>query len=348
MREDWKKHLVDSGAEFEGDDLVHYGNPERERRVAVNGDVICDLSHRGLLEVRGADATEFLQGQFGNDIAQVDATHAQLSSYSSPKGRAYAVFRVLPTQDGYLLEMPADRVEPVAKRLQMFVLRSDVIIEQAGDSRIHFGLSGPDAEQELKNALGACPAQIHEVLEKDGVTAMRVHGMHPRFELFGGLDAMRRLWDALNVRGAPVGPHEWQLLDILAGVPSVVAETTEMFVPQMLNLHALGAISFEKGCYPGQEVVARMHYLGKLKRRMFRIAIRAGERPKPGMSIFRADGNPNQADGELVAAELHPDGQYSALAVLKVDAAEAELRCGAPDGAPVTLCDLPYDVPEGA
>lgn len=143
MREDWKNHLIDAGAEFEDDDLVHYGNPERERRMAINGEVICDLSHRGLLEVRGEDATDFLQGQFGNDITQVDASHSQLSSYSSPKGRAYAVFRVLRTADSYLLEMPADRLEVIAKRLRMFVLRAHVVIERADDSRIHFGLSGP-------------------------------------------------------------------------------------------------------------------------------------------------------------------------------------------------------------
>lgn len=348
MREDWKNHLIDAGAEFEDDDLVHYGNPERERRMAINGEVICDLSHRGLLEVRGDDATEFLQGQFGNDITQVDASHSQISSYSSPKGRAYAVFRVLRTADSYLLEMPADRIEAIAKRLRMFVLRAHVVIERADDSHIHFGLSGPDAESELNNALGVCPANVDDVVEKDGVTVVRVNGVHPRFELFGELEPMRTAWDKLNVRSGPVGPREWALLDILAGMPTVVEATSELFVPQMLNLHALGAINFEKGCYPGQEVVARMHYLGKLKRRMFRLAIHAAEPPQPGSPVFRADGNPEQADGEIVAAELHPDGLYSALAVVQVAAAEGELHWGSPDGPRAEVVDLPYAVPEGA
>lgn len=348
MREDWKNHLIDAGAEFDEDDLLHYGNPERERRMAVNGEVICDLSHRGLLEVRGDDAADFLQGQFGNDIRAVDNSHSQLSSYANPKGRAYAVFRVLPTRDGYLLEMPADRIEPVAKRLQMFVLRANVIIEQAGDSRIHFGFSGPDAEAEIRSAVGVCPASVEEVAEREGVTVVRVPGLHPRFELFGEIDAMRKAWDSLNVHAAPVGPREWALLDVLAGVPTVVEETTEMFVPQMLNLHALGAISFNKGCYPGQEVVARMHYLGKLKRRMFRLAIHAETPPQPASPVFRANGNPDQPDGEIVAAELHPDGLYSALAVLQVTAAQGELRWGAPEGAVAEVVELPYAVPEGA
>ena len=345
MREDWKNHLIDAGAEFEEDDLVHYGNPERERQMAVNGEVICDLSHLGLLEVRGEDATDFLQGQFGNDIHAVDAGHSQLSSYSSPKGRAYAVFRVLRSPDGYLLEMPADRLEPVAKRLQMFVLRARVIIEHASDSRIRFGLSGPNAEEELRDVLGVCPAAPDEVAEKAGVTVVRTPGIHPRFELFGELDAMRRAWDALNVHAAPVGPREWALLDILAGLPTVVEETSEMFVPQMLNLHALGAISFEKGCYPGQEVVARMHYLGKLKRRMFRLAIHSQERPQPGSPVFRAGGKAEQPDGEIVAAELHPDGLYSARAVLQVAATEGTLHWDRPDGPQADIVDLPYDVP---
>ncbi len=349
MRDDWKRHLIDAGAEFEGDHLRDFGNAERERRVAVNGDVVCDLSHRGLLEVRGKDAQSFLQGQFGNDIREVTETRSQLSSYSNAKGRAYAVFRVIRDRDAYLLEMNPEPLETVRKRLVMFVLRADVVIENAEDSRIRFGLSGPTAEKQLTDALGGFPREVNEVLRLKGVSVVRVPQMvHPRFEFAGEIDACRTLWNDLNVHSAPVGPEGWRLLDILAGVPAIYPETGESFVPQMVNLHALHGISFKKGCYPGQEVVARMHYLGKLKRRMFRLAIEGQERPSPGSPVFRSGGDAGQPDGEIVDAVLHPDGLYAALAVLQIAAVGEPLRWGSPDGSAAHVIPLPYTIPGSA
>ena len=349
MRDDWKKHLLNAGAEFDGDTLRDYGNAERERSMAVNGDVICDLSHRGLLEVRGKDAQSFLQGQFGNDIREVTETRSQLSSYSSPKGRAYAVFRVFLERDAYLLEMNVEPIEPLRKRLSMFVMRAEVVIANAEDSRIRFGLSGPSAEQQLEETLGASPKEINEVLSRNDLSIVRVPTMmHPRFEFAGEIEACRALWNDLNVHSAPVGPEGWRLLDILAGVPAIYPETSEAFVPQMVNLHALNGISFSKGCYPGQEVVARMHYLGKLKRRMYRLAIEGQEQPVPGSPVFRAGGDPGQPDGEVVDAVLHPDGLYAALAVMQVAAAEQPLHWGRPDGPVAHVIPLPYTMPGSA
>lgn len=349
MRDDWKKHLLNIGAEFDGDLLRDYGNAERERSMAVNGDVICDLSHRGLLEVRGKDAQDFLQGQLGNDIREVSETRSQLSSYCNPKGRAYAVFRVFQDRDVYLLEMNPEPLEPVRKRLTMFVMRAEVVIENAEDSRIRFGLSGPSAEQQLAASLGVFPAGVDEVVKSHGLSIVRVPSMtHPRFEIAGEIDACSQLWEDLNVHSAPVGPEGWRLLDILAGIPAIYSETSEAFVPQMVNLHALDGISFNKGCYPGQEVVARMHYLGKLKRRMYRLAIEGQERPAPGSPVFRAGGDAGQPDGEIVDATLHPDGLYAALAVVQVASAEQPLRWGDPDGPAAHVIPLPYTIPGSA
>ncbi|TVP91217.1 MAG: folate-binding protein [Thioalkalivibrio sp.] len=349
MRDDWKKHLLNIGAEFEGDRLRDYGNAERERSMAVNGDVICDLSHRGLLEVRGKDAQAFLQAQLGNDVREVSDTRSQLSSYCNPKGRAYAVFRVFHDRDVYLLEMNPEPVEPVRKRLTMFVMRAEVVIENAEDSRIRFGLSGPSAAQQLEENLGAFPAGIDEVVKRKDLSIVRVPGMvHPRFEIAGEIDACSALWNDLNVHSAPVGPEGWRLLDILAGIPAIYPETSESFVPQMVNLHALDGISFNKGCYPGQEVVARMHYLGKLKRRMYRLAIEGQERPPPGSPVYRAGGDPGQPDGEIVDAALHPDELYAALAVMQVASADQPLRWGAPDGPEAHVIPLPYTMPGSA
>lgn len=347
MREDWKTHLLDCGAEFVEDRLRDFGNAERERRAAVNGDVICDLSHRAQIRVQGADAATFLQGQFGNDIRAVSATHSQLSSYSSPKGRVYATFRVrLERENTYCLELAAPQAAFLRKRLAMFILRSRVTLEDAADCGVHFGVAGPHATLHLEHVLGKVPETTDAVLETHGLTVVRTRGMQsPRYEVFGTIEACRRLWDDLNVHCAPVGPEAWRLLDILAALPTIYPETSEAFVAQMLNLDALEAVSFTKGCYPGQEVVARMHYLGKLKRRMFRLAIEGQERPMPGSPVFRRDGDPAQPDGEIVDAALHPDGLWAALAVLQTSACGQPLAWGRPDGPAAVEISLPYPLP---
>jgi len=157
MRDDWKRFLIDSGAEFVDDRLRDYGNPERERSVAVNGDVICDLSHRGLLSVRGKDAQDFLQAQFGNDIKAVTPSLSQLSSYSSPKGRAYAVFRVLADRDAYLIDITAARAEFVRKQLTKYILRSEVVISRAEDRRHLAGTAERDYPMARRDAGAGAP-----------------------------------------------------------------------------------------------------------------------------------------------------------------------------------------------
>lgn len=346
MREDWRKHLADAGGEFDGEQLRDYGNAERERRVAVNGNVICDLSHRAVLVVRGTDAASFLQGQFGNDIREVSATRSQISSYSSPKGRAYAVFRIRLEDDAYWLDIEPGQSEMLRKRLAMFILRAQVTIEPAAETRVRFGLSGPNATELIRELVPDAPQTIHGVYRHSGVTVVRVPGMtHDRYEFSGDFDSCRQLWEDLSVRAAPVGPEGWRLLDILAALPVIYPITSEAFVPQMINLDALGAISFNKGCYPGQEVVARMHYLGKLKRRMYRLAIEGQERPLPGSPVFCEDGDPEQADGQIVDATLHPDGLYAALAVMQTKSIDAPLVWGSLDGPRAHVIPLPYELP---
>lgn len=346
MKPEWKAFLSDAGAEFGDEQVEHFGNPERERRVVTSGDIICDLSHQGLIGAYGDEAAGFLQGQFSNDVLKLDADTSQLNSYCNPKGRMLACFRMFLRGESYYLSLPRTMVETVLKRLRMFVLRSRVTLEDADDALVRFGLSGPRAAEELSGALGGAPRAVDTVLHGGGITAIRVPGPHARFELYGDLEPMCRLWEKLNVRCAPVGAGPWALLDILSGIPAVTPATSEAFVPQMANLQLIGGVSFKKGCYPGQEVVARMHYLGKLKRRMYRISIETDEAPAPGTEILGAsagDGDEDQAAGRIVDARLHPDGKVAALAVLQITAAETGGLRLAVEGKPVvTLEPLPY------
>jgi tRNA-modifying protein YgfZ len=344
MREDWRAFLGDRGAELDDGVIASFGNPDRELRAVTAGEVIADLSHVGIIRAHGEDANTFLQGQLTNDIRQLDETSSQLSAYCNPKGRMLALFRIFRRTDSYYLCLPRALLEATLKRLRMYVLRSRVTLDDVSDRFIHIGLSGPRAENELQTLLESPPARPGEVVSTAALSVLRVQGPHPRFEIFGDdLQAMTKVWTALDVRGAPVGALPWALLDVRAGVPAVYPETVEAFVPQMVNLHALGGISFNKGCYTGQEIVARMHYLGTLKRRMFRARINEDAAVKPGDAVHA----PGTADsvGAVVTSVPSPDGGRELLAVIQLESMQGRaLRLFADSGPLLHLLGLPYAV----
>ena len=347
MKPEWREFLLNKGAEFSDGVVRSFGNAERELRVVTTGDVLADLSHTGLIAASGEETVSFLQGQVTSDVRQVSATWSQLSAYCSPKGRMLAAFRIFQRGDTLYLSMPRATVEPTLKRLRMFVLRAKVTLEDASDSLVRIGFSGPHAEEQLREQLGAVPGSEHEALESGGYTALRIPGPHPRFEIYGELEPMKKLWTALDVRAAPVGAEPWHLLDLRAGLPVVYPETADAFVPQMANLQLLEGISFKKGCYTGQEVVARMQYLGKLKRRMFRAHIDAEACPPAGAPLFAAGSSSGQGVGKVVSAAPDPDGGCELLAVVEITSREADdVRLGDGDGPRLTFLELPYSVPE--
>ncbi|MCB1737864.1 MAG: folate-binding protein YgfZ [Gammaproteobacteria bacterium] len=338
MKPEWKDFLSDAGAEFAADGSVEsFGNPNRELQVSPAGEVICDLSHLGLISAHGDDARSFLQGQFSNDIHQVDPTHSQLSAYHTAKGRMLALMRIFQRDQGLYLELPRDLLEDTLKRLRMFVLRSKVTLDDASDAFVRIGLAGPRAEERLHAAVGPFPSDPGKVCQVKGITVLRLSGVKPRFEICGELDDIKRIWDELNVDCAPVGAPVWKLLNILAGVPTLYAVNREAFVAQMANLDRLGGISFTKGCYTGQEIVARMHYLGQLKQRMFAAVVKADA--KPGDELFADD----QATGKVIDAAPHQEGGHALLGVMRVAAREADdVRLGSADGPRLNFIELPY------
>ena len=348
MKPEWKELLIDSGAEFADDnehEVASFGNVERERRATLGGTVICDLSHVGLLQAYGDDMETFLQGQLTADVRTVDAGHSRLAAFCTPKGRALATFRLFRRDRTIYMTVACDLLEETLKRLRMYVLRSDVTLEDGNDALVRFGISGATAVEELEQALGGCPGAIDEVATLGGVTVIRVPGPLPRFEMFGELDEMTSLWTALNVRCAPVGAENWRLLDILAGIPTVSAGTRELFVPQMINYEIIGGVSFQKGCYTGQEVVARMHYLGAPKRRMYRLHFDIEALPEPGTKLYSTE--EEQPAGNVVMAAHHPDGGVESLAVLKTHYADGDdpILLGDRDGPTGRVTPPPYDFP---
>jgi len=347
MNAEWRAFLARAGAVFEDDRVLHFGNPEVERRNAANGDILVDLSQLALLRAEGVDAQSFLQGQLSNDINLVDETRAQLSAYCNAKGRMFAIFFIFRRPDNaYYLQLPAALAEPILKRLRMFILRAKIKLEFADAGLGRIGLSGPNAETLLKNVLGKMPVDVYDSITNDDVTVVRLPGPHARFALHAPLTRLMSLWQSLSTRATPVGSGPWFWLDIMAGIPVILPATVEEFVPQMANMELVGGISFTKGCYPGQEIVARMHYLGRLKQRMFRAHVESILPPQPGTSVFAPD-LPGQSAGRVLAVQPAPEGGYDLLAVVHLSSHQAgELHLQTCDGPRLTLEILPYSLSE--
>jgi folate-binding protein YgfZ len=349
MKPEWKSFLQDAGAEMAADlDMVEsFGNAERERRMAVGGEVICDLSHYGLISVHGEDALMFLQGQFTNDVRKVSPEHSQISGHCNAKGRLLASFRLFMRNDTYYLRLPREMVEPTLKRLRMYLLRAKASLEDASEGLVGIGLSGPSADQEIANALGSAPTEVDHVIQSEGITIIRLPGTCARFEIWGELEPMQNLWNQLNVRAAPVGAGPWALLNILAGIPCIHPETAEAFVPQQLNMQLINGVSFTKGCYTGQEVVARTQYLGKIKRRMYLARVETDHAPQTGDELFASHSKSGQGPGRIVNVQRHPDGDYALLAVMDVATVEGgDVHIGNENGPVLTLEELPYSFEE--
>jgi folate-binding protein YgfZ len=255
-----------------------------------------------------------------------------------------ANFRVFERDGDLYLQLPRAGLAAVRKRLQMFVLRAQVTLEDASDQLVRIGIAGACAEQLLPEV--PAPA-AGAACQPPPLTIIRLGGDRPRFELIGPADAIRAFWEQSASLARPAGPDFWALMDIRAGVPTVFEQTIEAFVPQMTNLQLLDGVSFTKGCYTGQEVVARMQYLGKLKRRMYLAHVAAAQAPQPGDALYSPISESGQGAGRVVDARPSPDGGYELLAVIEIAGAEhGGLRLGDAEGPPLTLRELPYALPE--
>ena len=289
-----------------------------------------ELSTLGLLSCTGDDARPFLQAQLSSDIEGLAADRARRAGWCSAKGRLLATLLVVPHDAGYLLQVSRDIAPAVAKRLSMFVLRAKVRIEDVSSAWAQFGAWGPDASRRLA-ALGlGVPGTELEVARAAGATTVRI-APHRFLVLVPEGDRDR-------VASATTGSEDdWSQLEIRDGVPRVTAATQDQFVPQMVNLERLGGVDFKKGCYPGQEIVARTQYRGVLKRRMIRARSAAGARA--GDAVY-ADDLGGQAAGMVVNAAS--DGEVLAVVpIASLDAGQA-LHVGAPDGPRLEPLALPY------
>lgn len=310
--------------------------------AAENTTEVCGLSSLALIRFTGADARAFLQNQLTCDVEALTPEMSTYGSYCTPKGRILATFLLWRSGDDYFMQLPIALREPVQKRLSMFILRSKVKADDASGDWALLGISGRSAATVTRIISGKTPAAIHGVIQAKDVTVIRLPG--ERFELVVAAAAAQSVKELLAHRAEVTEPRHWDWLDIHAGVPTVTLATQEQFVPQMANLDLIGGVSFTKGCYPGQEIVARMHYRGTLKQRMYLANITDGEPPQPGDKLYAPETG-TQSCGMIVNAAPAPQGGYDALAVMQIAAAErGDVHLGAPEGPALALRPLPYKV----
>jgi tRNA-modifying protein YgfZ len=317
-----------------------------ELQAARDAAVVCELAPLAALRVAGADAEAFLQGQLTSDVAALARAHAQYSAWCSPKGRVLANFllRRLDAQS-LLLLLPEALAAPIRRRLALFVLRSKVTIEDASGASVRIGIGGPAAAGCLASALGVVPAAFRFEAIDGGALAGLPGG---RFIAIVVSEQARALRDRLAACATTAGFASWQWLTIRAGVPMILPATQDQFIPQMLNWDALGGVSFQKGCYAGQEIIARTQYLGRLKERLILAHADFEEAPDPGTRVFSASFG-EQPCGTVINAAAAPGGGSDLLAVCQIAAAaSADLRLGAPGGPALSLLALPYEVPAAA
>ncbi len=342
MNSQWKDFLATRGAVLELHQVAHFGQPQTELQAAAQGTIITDLSHLGLLEVNGEDALTFLQGQITNDVKLLDGTNSHYAGYCTPKGRLLAVFLAFAHHDHFHLQLNGALTEQVLKRLRMYVLRSKVTLTDMTDSIVRIGLAGPQAKAALEGLFGTVPQAPFALVTLESAHLLRLPGTD-RYEIFCAPERAPEIWKQLSQTATPVGATCWEWLEIQAVAPEVVPATLEAFVPQMVNLDLLGGISFKKGCYTGQEIVARTHYLGKVKRRTLLAHLDAAQAPVPGDAVYGTDSA--EPVGQIVRSAAAPAGGFDVLAEIRLDSVAAgDVRWAAVDGPVMNLLSMPYEV----
>lgn len=307
---------------------------------------VAPITDLGLIALDGEESASFLHNQLTNDVEHLGQGDARLAGYCSPKGRLLASFLMWRSETTIFLQLPRDIQAAVQKRLSMFVLRAKTKLSDATEApanAVVLGLGGGLAETALQTWFDVLPGQPFTRLDHPLGTLIRVADAFgaPRYQWLLSAETAQNvvaeLADKLNV-----GANDaWHLSEIHAGIPVIAKVTQEQFVPQMVNYELLGGVNFKKGCYPGQEIVARSQYLGKLKRRTTLVSI-PDATAAAGQEVF-ATADPEQPCGMIVNAAPNGKGGVDALVEMKLAAIEAgSVRLGSAQGTALEFLDMPY------
>jgi len=299
--------------------------------------LISPLSGFAVLEISGNDRQSFLHGQFTNDLKLIDEPAAQLSAWCNPKGQVITTLLIINTGETYLLIFKEDLKDYVQKRLGMFVLHSDVKINDVLESSPLLGIANTTDLDLLVPNIPTNPGGLQNI---DDLIIISLPDNSNRYLITGNTETLENKISELTKILQTAESSVWNLLDILAGLPWLTLTTQEQFLPQMLNLDSLKGLSYQKGCYPGQEVIARLHYKGKVKRRLR--LIKSEYQCPVGADLYTKQSD-NKV-GTVINSAQHPDGYSYALAVIELDKMNDKLLFENQAGQEMTIINLPYAV----
>lgn len=331
MTEETISFLASQGLATDGSS---FGAAAAELAEAQGGAVLAPLVDLGLIRASGADTADFLHNLLTNDINGIGAESARFAGLCTPKGRLLALLLIWRDGDDFLLMLPRDILPGILKKLSMYVLRSKVKLSDATMERALIGVSPTPTFAAGLPRFGVASIVGGQTIRLDDKRAL----------LALNAEAATVNWAELAASAKPVGLAAWQWLEIAAGQPRVVAATQEAFVPQMLNMElpAVAGVSFSKGCYPGQEIVARTQYLGKIKRRTYRARLLGAT--TPGTHVYAPETG-DQHCGAIVSVAPSPAGGVECLVCVQSGAVDAgEVRVGAVDGERLEFLPLPYEI----
>lgn len=330
----WSDFLVSHGATPAIDSPDQH--PDFGAHPEAESGFLCALGHLGVIEASGDDAAGFLHNQLTNDVLGLDLSHAMLAGYCSPKGRLIATCLVWRSGTRIFLALPRELLPSILKRLQMFVLRSKVKLQDVSEQYVMLGAASANFD--------AIPSLWECATDHNG-TLIRVPdaGKLQRLLWISATDVAKQQWLAWSSQLPVTSSSLWRWSEIIAGLPQVVEATREQFVPQMINFELVGGVNFKKGCYPGQEVVARSQYLGKTKRRTVLAFCDASTSPaaSAGMEVF-SSADPEQPCGMVVNAEAGSDGRMACLVELKMESLAASVHLSSVNGPALEFGELPY------
>ena len=327
--------------------LPDYQDTLAYNRDALRAGFVAPLTRLGLLNFSGADAVSFLHRQLTNDVEHLRPGEARLAGYCSPQGRLLASFLLWKSGDELQLQIPRELLPALHKRLKMFVLRDKVVIADAGDTVTQLGLGGSGAAAVLSSWFAALPEQPYAKVDNEHGVLVRVADAFgaPRYLWTVPTAALPQIWPALTSSLTPCADNAWRLAEIDAGVAQISLATQEKFVPQMINFDLVGGVNFKKGCYPGQEIVARTQYLGKSKRHMLAASVATASAITAGTDVYASD-DPSQPCGSIVNAERCSPEQLACLVSLRLPLAEGvSVHAGSSDGPALSFQPLPYPLP---
>ncbi|MCU6433387.1 folate-binding protein [Undibacterium sp. Jales W-56] len=316
--------------------------------AALQSGFVAALTDQALLLATGEDAPTFLHNQLTNDVEHLESDQARLACYCSPKGRMIASILYWKTGEGIVLQLHHSIKAAIHKRLQMFILRAKAKLLDISLDQVVLGIGGAAAAGVLSRWFPALPQQTYAKIDNQFGSLIRVSdaSTSARYQWITTNAIAQDIWPILSKELSAVDASAWRLTEIQAGIPQIVDKTQDQFVPQMVNFELIGGVNFKKGCYPGQEIVARSQYLGKLKRRMAlaRIAHQGDQPIAPGTEVFTAE-EAGQPCGMIVNAELVEAGQCLCLVEIKVADQEAgTIHLASAAGPVLVFLALPYPV----